>query len=229
MTRDMESSWTVEDELCRVAETTNIGQALYKFGLLNSPTTQFYLDETGSKWARGGAETYIYPFSVTPEGSGKSELLIKACVAFDGGTTIENILNGWVERRKLLAANGVFAPKLYGWGHGDVIEEFLPYSVKDVLLQSIEPPSEILDLLVLYTASLSKLGFAAISPFHDLRSHGSDVVVVDLGQDIGPPGSMKTPQPELFGLLCDYLQSIGIHLSSDLLDELRATFTINCQ
>jgi hypothetical protein len=218
------SSWTLEDELCKIARVPNIGQALYALGFLSSPKAPFHIDRVDNEWVRGGAETYFYRFSVA-EGDGiPKEALIKACVAFAPGNTLEKILQSWIERRELIAANGVIVPKLYGWGHGVVIEEFLPYDVHEILSRSVKPSRRILNQLVIYAASLSKLGFAPVGPFNDLRSHGDDVVAVDFGQDLGPPGVICAPRPRLFEMLCDYFKSVGVDLLTETLDELRATF-----
>jgi hypothetical protein len=224
MTARQNSSWTLESELCKVAEATDISHALYILGLLSSPTMSFHLDTIENKWVRGGAETYLYSFTVKESGNKPVKALIKACVAFVPGGTLDGILQSWVERRELLASHGIIVPKLYGWGHGVIIEEFIPYSIRELLLRSIELPRTILDQLVTYAASLSKLGFAPLNHFDDLRSHGDDIVAIDFGEDLGPPSLVSVPQPRMFKMMCDYLESIGIYIPTKVMDDLNGIF-----
>src|SRR3972149_3432393 len=93
-------SWTLEAELCKIAGVPDIGRALHTLGFLSSPTVSFRLNRTGNEWVRGGAETYLYRFNVAEEDLRPIEAVIKACVAFSPGTTLERILKSWIERRE---------------------------------------------------------------------------------------------------------------------------------
>ncbi len=215
--------WTLESELCRLAQESDIRVALCSLGLLSGPGAKFRLVEQSEKWDRGGAETYLYRFRIEEDDKDFVEVLIKACVAFAPGGTLNEILKSWVERRQILEKHGVSVPKLYYWGQGVVLEEFIPYTLRDVLSRGAEPSQTILNDLTKFAAALSSLGFAPIGPFSDLRSRGDDVVVVDFGQDLGPP-NVRMPTPAVFSELNSYLNSSGLSVSSQVWDELREVF-----
>lgn len=224
MIRIRNSSWTLEKELCKVARCTNVGHALYTLGLLSTPSSKFKL--ISSKWERGGAETYLDRFQFLIRDQIPVDILIKACVTFTPGADLDSILDEWVDRRRLLSENGVKTPRLYGSGYGVLIEEFVPYELRTVLTSGGEKPAKVLDELARYAATLSRLGFSPVDPFKDLRSHGDDIVVVDFGRDLGPPGIMSGPQPIIFQRLRQYLMSLGIRLHSAEYDRLRCQFAV---
>lgn len=215
-------SWTLERELCKVAKSTNVNDALYALGLLARRVAHFELID--STWVRGGAETYLDRFQCIKRDDGSLDVLIKACTTFSTSTRLEEILLGWIERRELLAENSITTPTLYGWGSGVIIEEYVPFEVKTLLKKTLEPPQPILNDLAVYAATLSRLGFSPGDPFSDLRSHGNDVVVVDFGQDLGPPGELCGSQPYLFHMLQNYLVSIDVSLPAHSYDRMRAIF-----
>lgn len=223
MTNSTDSAWTLERELCTLTSTADVGSALKQLGLLPDADSSFRLHEQSKEWDRGGAETYIFRFRVEAKDARPIDALIKACVAFAPATTLQAILQGWIERRELLAANGVGTPALYYWGKGVVVEEFVPFEVK-ALLERKQSLPKILNGLSLYAAALSRLGFAPVEPFRDLRSHGEDVVVVDFGEDLGPAGITTGGGPRLFDALCRHLKLTGLNLPARRVDELRAMF-----
>lgn len=226
-TNDKASNWSLEKELCKIANKSDINSALYTLGFMPNMKSNFRFDETDSKWFRGGAETYIYHFRVIVNINNPIEAVIKACVAFAPDGNLNSVIEKWIERRKVLEQNGIAVPKLYAWGHGVIIEEFLPYEVNSLLKASSTAKNNLLKQLALYAASISSLGFAPINPFHDLRSHGEDVVAIDFGTDLGPARVSSAPQPKIFKMLCDYLQTSGISLSTEMIRELKIIFYKN--
>jgi|CXWL01.1.fsa_nt_gi hypothetical protein len=224
MSESEKPPWTVEAEVCKIAGKPKLGEALHSLGLLRSPSTPFSLEHQGNKWVRGGAETYLSYFSVLEE-TIRTDVLIKACIAFAPGSTLDDILASWIDRRKLLATNGISSPKLYGWGNGVVIEEFVPKSLSDVLAGIDEVPFDILHELTRYAATLSKLGFAPIgNPFRDLRFKTNDIIVVDFGEDLGPAGLVSDRQPEMFQKLSAFFKNNKIEVGADDLEKLKNVF-----
>jgi hypothetical protein len=97
---------------------------------------------------------------------------------------------------------------LQNGGHGVFIEEFIAFDLLSVL-RSTDTKQSLLMEIVRYAAILQGLGFSAIAPYSDLRSRGHDVVVVDFGSDLGPPGR-QTSVPSYFVLLEEWLEHEGI-------------------
>jgi len=218
------SQWSLGAELQKVAEVNGIATALHALGLISQPQAAYHLLGGNGKWVRGGAETYIFRFQVDEKGKGLKDVIIKACVAFAPGVSLSDILNQWVQRRSLLRANGVETPHLYKHGHGVLIEEYIPHSLPEALCSATSSREELLAGLAIYTAALSKLGFAPIGPFHDLRSRGHDVVAIDFGEDLGPVGAKTERQREMFEKLAAYIRELDLNLSDTETDKLQAVF-----
>src|SRR5437868_4028465 len=128
----MSGEWTLEGELQKLSGVESTGRALLKLGLLGSEDERFDLIDSREGWYRAGAETYLYPFQVRKDHS-EIALVLKACVAFSPATPLEQILQSWIERRKILAEHGVLMPKLYAWGHGEILEEYVPHTLREIL------------------------------------------------------------------------------------------------
>jgi hypothetical protein len=62
---------------------------------------------------------------------------------------------------------------------------------------------------------LVRLGFSPINPFTDLRSRGSDVVMIDFGEDLGPEGRGSSGRSEIFTMLLKTLDQWGIEVDSN--------------
>ena len=157
-------------------------------GILSSIDEQFSI-VTIADWERSGAETYSYIFDVVS--AVRTRLILKACVALAVGRSLDTVVEEWVKRRSLLQSHKVATPKLFGHCQGTILEEFVFYDINDVLRRSAKPEL-IASGLGHLAAVLVSLGFHPIQPFHDLRSRGLDVVVIDFGEDLGPPGGSLT-------------------------------------
>ena len=81
-----------------------------------------------TNWRKAGAETYTFNFSIETKQS-TLELILKACTPFDLAQPIEKTLETWIYRRKLLGNNTIETPKLYAYGSGVLLEEFVPYEL----------------------------------------------------------------------------------------------------
>lgn len=218
------SQWTLEGELQKVAQVNGIAGALHKLGLLNHIESTFLLLGGDGKWVRGGAENYIFRFKVEEVGERPKDVIIKACVAYSPGTGLGDILHQCIQRRRLLKANGVQTPHLYGYGDGVIIEEYIEHSLCEVIKMASSNRNDLVRELAIYAAVLSKLGFAPIGPFQDLRSRGRDVVAIDFGEDLGPAHINGQTKSQIFSMLSAYLQELGLALSDREIDELRTVF-----
>jgi len=216
------AEWTLEAELCSIAGKPDLGLALNRLGLISQPGAAFAVRATGSRWERSGAETYALAFEVCEDKQPVRKAIIKACVSFAPGRSIDSIVDSWLERREIISANAVSTPTLYGRGPGVIVEEFIENEIQASL--SSQPNWQTIRDLCSYAAVLSRCGFAPISPFDDLRSRGSDIVVVDFGQDLGPPNQSTDLRPQLFSTLLNFLSSLRINLTTSQTAELQGLF-----
>jgi hypothetical protein len=224
MTTKDSSQWSLDAELQKVAEVDGVAKALHVLGLISRPQSSYRLLGGDGEWFRGGAETYLFRFQVDEEGQEIKDVLIKACVAFALGAKLSDILEQWIQRRTLLRAQGVETPRLYGYGHGVLIEEYIPHSLPEALSSATSSRRELLTGLAIYAAALSKLGFAPIAPFHDLRSRGHDVVAIDFGEDLGPARVKSETRSDIFAMLTSYARKLGANLNDTETYELQAIF-----
>lgn len=217
------SSWSLEKELCKLAKTQSFRKALHDLGLIHCLDIPFTI-RRDENWVRGGAETYIYRFFIQFQDGTEAGYIIKACVAFSFGTSLDRILDEWISRRILISKNGVSTPHLITYGEGVLVEELIPYRLKDKLVDMKGPSKQILVDLAFLTGTLSRLGFAPIDVFNDLRSRGEDVVMIDFGEDLGPARVVKRPKHTLFHSMMNKLSEWDIMLTKEVIVELRSVF-----
>lgn len=216
--------WTLEKELCDLTGKDDISQALCHLKILYNPSEKYSFG--GDKdWERGGAETYIYRFWVEHSHDNlRQEFIIKACVAYSPASPLDKILEEWIRRRTLLENNGIGTPKLFIYGKGVVIDEFIPHLFIDVIKANLNKLDSYLYLLSMYAGTLNRLGFSPIEPFSDLRSRGEDLVVVDFGEDLGPQGAQSTTIPNLFDKLIAKINDWGVKINNRQIATMRSLY-----
>lgn len=151
------------------------------------PTAREYDFETIRDWHRGGAETYILDFAVngdSQEGTFSSRLIAKACVKMLATVTTEE----WIRRRTALSNEGVATPTLHAMAKATILEEHIPYELGEAFARADEGTQFTLasEVVKLHETAYG-LGFSPLV-IGDLRSRGSDVVMIDFGEDLGGEG-----------------------------------------
>lgn len=211
--------WTLEGELRELTGADSAESALRLAGVLTDAEQLSFLRAVSEGWVRGGAETYIYVFDV---GSAHrvQRLILKAYVAPPGTGSLVEGLKTLLQRRQLLAQHGVAVPTLFVKGRAVWVEEFIPEELTTALRDEGRQVPLVTDLFLVAVA-LDRLGFAPISPFSDLRAKGSRAVMIDFGQDIGPPGisiENMSCQDEAFSFLKSKLPTFSDRQLSDCRD-----------
>jgi len=191
--------WSLETELCNISKTNIINDALYRLGLITSPHSQFIINRD-KNWERGGAETYIYRFRIKEESQIEKAYIIKACVAFSVDNNLDKILEQWIERRRLALSNGIPTPSLITYGDGILIEEFISYPFKDLLIKVNNTNKKYFFLKKLAN------------------------VLVDFGQDLGPSGLFILSPSNFFFNMIESLKSWDIDLSKADIENLKNIF-----
>lgn len=181
---------SLESDICLLTRSNTVNESLFKMGLLSTPDETFSI-VTISDWRRSGAETFSYAFDVI--GVSVRHLILKACVTLSFHRSLDAVVEEWQKRRMLLQAHNVSTPILYGYGNGTILEEFIPSELEQIFRKTSKPECIAADLGRI-AAVLVSLGFCPNQVFHDFRSRGSDVVMIDFGEDLGPPGNLLNQQ-----------------------------------
>jgi hypothetical protein len=189
--------WTLEWEITRLMGAPSLDQAIFRLGVLPAGESLVALQHVKS-WTRGGAETYVLPFEIMCESGRSIELMLKAVVAFSPARSLDNILSSWVSRRTLLRSVGVSLPTLYFFGHGVLIEDFIEFDLRSKLRSGTANQQELVDQVFQYAGSLVRLKFAPVDAFADLRTNGSTVFAIDLGEDLGEPNLAGCNEADVF-------------------------------
>lgn len=216
-------NWTLSSELCKLTNTVTEAGALYALNMLPDPELPYQI-RMDDNWIRGGAETYIFRFWISTAQHEEKGYIIKACVSLDFEKGIEGVLNDWLSRRDLLDRNGVTVPKLFFSGQGLIIEEIIPWTLRAYMQSHPDILNNLLPLMVDYVSILSNLGFLPVDGFSDLRTHGQDVVVVDFGQDLGPPRMNRDLKINLLDILLDTVWHWGLLTKRELSIELHERY-----
>ncbi|WP_210086861.1 hypothetical protein [Mycobacterium sp. OAE908] len=173
--------WNLTDELLAILGAESVSAGFRAAGLEVGDELCF---TTVRDWYRAGGESYVYVFDVS-DNQQSFRLLLKSLVGSVGG--LEYKFKEVLERRRLLEHRGIGTPKLYGHHKATLLEEFVPYTLREALSRPGDDMFRAaLDAIRLGT-TLDSLGFAPVSLFPDLRSHGANAVLVDFGSDLGPP------------------------------------------
>jgi hypothetical protein len=219
------NNWTLEKELTKLSNQPDLNSALIELTLITAEESGAgAIELTHADWYRAGSETYICNFSIRTRTQTK-RFVLKAVVAFSTAQQLDEILRTWVERRQLLQTSGVKTPTLHYAGTGVILEEYIPYTLLQFLEQGPTPLS-LIKSAAEYVGVLSKLRFSPIDAFSDLRTDGYQVIPVDFGEDLGPPGMAQSVNDELFLRLLRWLQENGSKLEHPQIEELHTAFTL---
>ncbi|MGV9676440.1 hypothetical protein ACWDSJ_14280 [Nocardia sp. NPDC003482] len=221
----MPEGWTLDGELQKLSHSDSTAEALASAGLLDHADEPFSL-RVDFDWMRGGAETYIYGFSVVRD-SGTTRYLMKACVAWGSGSLAE-IFQAWLNRRETLASLGISVPRLYLHDAATLVEEFVEYDFfPHVATVSGQQRRELLHQAGITAGRLSAAGFLPIS-LVDWRTRGDDVVMVDFGQDLGDSESADDPGLATLSEVVTNLEAAGVALARSDMRVLEDGYTFGC-
>lgn len=131
-------------------------------------------------WAQLGGETFSADFLLHLSET-DLHLFAKACVKYFPVETVDE----WLVRRRILEESGVTVPALYARDRAVIVEEFIPHTLSEAFVVADEIGKE--KLRRAFIDTYKRVAGAGFGPFslHDARSHGDDVVLVDMGEDIG--------------------------------------------
>jgi len=133
-------------------------------------------------WQQLGSETFASEFIIRKRRE-TLHLIAKTCIK----TCPTQVVDEWMERRRLLEGNDVKVPGLYLREGPTIVEEFIDYGFKEAYLLANNSLKKSLEneFIETYEKTMAA-GFSNIF-LHDARSRGKDIVLVDMGEDIGCP------------------------------------------
>jgi hypothetical protein len=161
-----------------------VQKAIYTLGLL--PPHERLAGFVTEDWAAGGAETYLYPFTLRAESGWNRRYLLKAVVVLGSDVTVGRTAERWQLRRVFLDNAGICVPKCYALLNATFLEEWIADTLEEEL-RSPERKLLCLESLTRYVGVLDAYRFSAVDPFRDLRVKAGQVVPIDFGSDLGPP------------------------------------------
>ena len=160
--------------------------------------------ESLNEWTQKGGETFSCDF-ILRDGDTLRHLIAKACIKYCPVETVDE----WMERRQKLEEVGVIVPALFKRDRAVIIEEFVPYTLHEAFAMATSvQKDEIEESFVSTYETMSRTGFWPIS-LHDVRSRGQDVVVIDMGEDIGGPHAIALDEAEVTDLAVKAFQRIA--------------------
>lgn len=148
--------------------------------LIDLDSIDLYSLELIDDWHMPGSESFIMDFQINSL-KRTERVIAKACIKMSASAVVQE----WVSRRELVSSAGIEVPKLYSVAGPDILEEYIPQTLKQVYEKSDQNKKEHLhhEFFTAYK-NLIELGFSPVS-LHDVRSRGEDVVMVDFGSDLG--------------------------------------------
>jgi|GEM_PF-5768294 len=191
-------------------------------GLLETGLQDARIIET-EDWRQLGHETFILEFQVVenrPNRLRSRDYLVKACVVGTSGSLHKTLLE-WVERRHHLQRLGISVPNLVGTGRALLIEEKIPNKLYSYIhsVPNEQTRKRLIQSMLETAATLHLAGYNPIS-LHDWMSRGNDVVLVDFGSDLGPPGATPPDPFAIFRLIMGHLRLAG-SIEEDSLQSMR--------
>ncbi len=213
--------WSLEEELCRLANTRGLANAFAKLGFVAEGQELPHL-RTVMDWHRSGAETYSYTFAISDSSNIERKYRLKACVSWGSNATIEAIIKLWILRRSLLAAEGVSVPRLIASGPGLILEEEIPIPVITALRSAAS--EKVLAQLLNVAAAIARLRFLPLDGFADIRSRGDDAVYIDFGSDLGPPNRLPSSPDTIFKQFRDQFETWRYALTPEQAGGLRERY-----
>lgn len=144
-----------------------------------------------SPWYQGGAETFVTDFLLYSKDGQPTHLIAKACIKM----CAKEVMKEWFGRREALIENGVNFPNVHAIDYDGAtwVEEFIPYTFNDAHKQVDETQKHVMEEQYIQTyLRIEGAGFRPLGALHDIRSRGMDVVMIDVGEDIGGQRQIET-------------------------------------
>lgn len=178
--------WTIECELLSLTKAATRAEALEKLGIPFPSTGSVHI-QTDRDWYQGGAETWVYVFSLVIGEKPLRKFILKACAPNFAPRPVAEICDDWFRTRQILTDAGITAPYVVARKGPLWLEEFIESDLKEAMTDPSTRPS-LARSIGTTAGSLFRCGYVARS-YHDWRTDGDDVFLVDFGSDLGKIGA----------------------------------------
>lgn len=208
-------AWSLDAEIIEAAGAPDLSEALHVLGLCSESCGRCRVAQHTS-WRRWGEETYGLKFAVEHANGATDQLVLKACVALGRLSGVSEVAATWHSRRTLLESHGVSVPHFVYLHKATFCEEFIPYSVVERFTTLSEHARNDMSLRLGNVAGvLTGLGFPALD-VGDWRSRGSDVVLIDFGEDLGPQNLVDSHNTSILSHVVEKLERVATVTPEDL-------------
>jgi hypothetical protein len=192
-------TWSLEKELCDISGEESLPRAISALGLAPEGSGPYSLtvvedwhgdcaERVIDNWHHAGAESWVYVFDLSTRSQSR-RLVLKSYAPDVAPRPIGEMFAEVLERRVFLAAAGARTPHLYGHHNATVLEDFIPYTLAEVLQSSDlkRNTRQIVEDVLSMAQALENLRFDAIAWIEGLLSDGEYAYMVDFGTDLGAP------------------------------------------
>lgn len=224
----MQKKWTLEKELIKLSGQKDLKSSLLDLGLLKDPEESFTL-QTDNIWKNSGNETIDIRFIITTENDiDPQNYVIRACIAQSPGNTISNIINSWIQRKSIVSSLKISTPTLYKTGHGILLENWIPDSLKDFLTKSSNSNDAILIELANMMGKITGKGFRPNKAYiNSIRIANNELFITDFSSNLGGITNKEASTSNYFNNLVEYLKTWNVQLPDQLYQEMFLTFKKN--
>lgn len=192
--------WTLAGDLAAVTGTSDIARALKSVGICQRQCGTCRLSGADPCWQAAG-DSYIAEFTIEHSGGPPQAIAARACTSLSGLNGVGGIAEDWAQRYRLLRHMGTVVPCTYWVYRGCIVQEHVPLDLTDCWRVSPGIQALLAKQLGQLCGVLAACRFDPVG-LGRLRSHGADIVITDVGDDLGPPWTADpdSNRPHALGL-----------------------------
>lgn len=199
-------AWSLSGELLRASGRGDIAEALRRVRICGPECLSCKLRPEQREWNAIG-DVYCTAFTVDHDEGPPQTVILKACTGGSALTSVSQIAEDWAARYHLLRCAGVGVPQVYWTHRGCIAEEYIPLDLADAWRASTDCHAVIAYRIGYLCAVLAGCRFSPVR-LTGLRSRGDDLVVTNVGADLGPPWTAQADDPVRADLCLALIESL---------------------
>jgi hypothetical protein len=199
-------AWSLNEELLQASGTADICEALRRVRICGPQCLSCKVRSQPRGWHPIG-DVYCTAFTVDHDDRPPQTVILKACADGSALTSAGQLAEDWAARYRLLRCAGVGVPQVYWTRRGCIAEEHIPLDLADAWRLSAATRPAIAHHIGHLCAVLTGCRFNPVR-LAGLRSRGDDLVVTNVGADLGPPWVARPGTPVPAGLCLALIESL---------------------